>query len=111
MAAYKFYQQYALKTNDGEYYLENIEDRVWNNALYFGQGNEELAKQLAEEMITQRYQPATPSFLSAGRSRRGGWPHTRCTIHPTRHPVVCHRLRGAHGLHGVDVRLHAGYDG
>lgn len=72
MAAYKFYQQYALKTNDGEYYLENIEDRVWNNALYFGQGNEELAKQLAEEMITQRYQPATPSFLSAGRSRRGG---------------------------------------
>lgn len=72
MAAYKFYQQYALKTNDGEYYLEHLEDRVWNNALYFGNGDEALAKSLAEEMITQRYQPATPSYLSAGRSRAGG---------------------------------------
>lgn len=72
MAAYKFYQQYALKTNDGEFYLEHLEDRVWNNALYFGNGDEALAKSLAEEMITQRYQPATPSYLSAGRSRAGG---------------------------------------
>ncbi|MGT2844086.1 class 1b ribonucleoside-diphosphate reductase subunit alpha [Streptococcus hongkongensis] len=71
MAAYKFYQQYALKTNDGEYYLESIEDRVMFNALYFADGNEELAKSIAIEMINQRYQPATPSFLNAGRSRRG----------------------------------------
>ena len=34
MAAYKFYNQYALKTNDGEYYLESMEDRVFFNALY-----------------------------------------------------------------------------
>lgn len=71
MAAYKFYQQYALKTNDGEAYLESIEDRVLFNALYFADGDEELAKDLAMEMINQRYQPATPSFLNAGRSRRG----------------------------------------
>ncbi|MCK1240522.1 class 1b ribonucleoside-diphosphate reductase subunit alpha [Streptococcus uberis] len=71
MAAYKFYQQYALKTNDGEYYLESLEDRVMFNALYFADGNEDLAKDLAIEMINQRYQPATPSFLNAGRSRRG----------------------------------------
>ncbi|HFV0672692.1 TPA: class 1b ribonucleoside-diphosphate reductase subunit alpha [Streptococcus agalactiae] len=71
MAAYKFYQQYALKTNDGEYYLESIEDRVLFNALYFADGDEELATDLALEMISQRYQPATPSFLNAGRSRRG----------------------------------------
>lgn len=71
MAAYKFYQQYALKTNDGNYYLESIEDRVLFNALYFADGNEELAHDLAIEMINQRYQPATPSFLNAGRSRRG----------------------------------------
>lgn len=71
MAAYKFYQQYALKTNDGLYYLESLEDRVLFNALYFADGNEELAKDLATEMINQRYQPATPSFLNAGRSRRG----------------------------------------
>lgn len=71
MAAYKFYQQYALKTNDGSQYLESIEDRVLFNALYFADGNEELAQDLALEMINQRYQPATPSFLNAGRSRRG----------------------------------------
>lgn len=71
MAAYKFYQQYALKTNDGNYYLESIEDRVLFNALYFADGNEESAHDLAIEMINQRYQAATPSFLNAGRSRRG----------------------------------------
>lgn len=41
------------------------------NALYFADGDETLAKDLAIEMINQRYQPATPSFLNAGRSRRG----------------------------------------
>ena len=71
MAAYKFYSQYALKTNDGDAYLERYEDRVAFNALYFADGNEELAMSLAEEMIYQRYQPATPSFLNAGRKRRG----------------------------------------
>lgn len=71
MAAYKFYSQYALKTNDGSAYLEKYEDRVAFNALYFADGNEELAMDLAEEMIYQRYQPATPSFLNAGRKRRG----------------------------------------
>ena len=71
MAAYKFYNQYAMKTNDGEFYLENFEERVLFNALYFADGNEPLATQLADEMIHQRYQPATPSFLNAGRKRRG----------------------------------------
>lgn len=71
MAAYKFYAQYAMKTNDGEYYVENYIDRVAMNALFYGAGNEELAMNLADEMVHQRYQPATPSFLNAGRSRRG----------------------------------------
>lgn len=71
MAAYKFYSQYALKTNDSTAYLERYEDRVAFNALYFADGNEELAMSLADEMIYQRYQPATPSFLNAGRKRRG----------------------------------------
>ena len=61
MAAYKFYNQYALKTNDGEYYLESMEDRVLFNALYFANGNEAIAKDIANEIIHQRYQPATPS--------------------------------------------------
>ena len=71
MAAYKFYNQYALKTNDGEYYLESMEDRVLFNALYFADGDEAIAKDIANEIIHQRYQPATPSFLNAGRARRG----------------------------------------
>ena len=71
MAAYKFYNQYALKTNDGEYYLESMEDRVFFNALYFADGDEAIATDIANEIIHQRYQPATPSFLNAGRARRG----------------------------------------
>lgn len=71
MSAYKFYQQYALKTNSGEHYLEGIEDRVFFNALYFADGDEQLAEDIADELINQRYQPATPSYLSAGRARRG----------------------------------------
>lgn len=71
MAAYKFYAQYALRTNDKEYYLENYIDRVAMNALFLADGNEELAMQLADELIHQRYQPATPTFLNAGRKRRG----------------------------------------
>ncbi|CAM3182829.1 class 1b ribonucleoside-diphosphate reductase subunit alpha [Lactiplantibacillus plajomi] len=71
MAAYKFYAQYALKTDDGDYYLENFIDRVAMNALYFADGDEKLAMSLADEIIHQRYQPATPSFLNAGRARRG----------------------------------------
>lgn len=71
MAAYKFYAQYALKTDDNAYYLENFIDRVATNALYFGDGDEKLALELADELIHQRYQPATPSFLNASRKRRG----------------------------------------
>ena len=71
MAAYKFYAQYALKTDDNAYYLENFIDRVATNALYIGDGDEKLALELADELIHQRYQPATPSFLNAGRKRRG----------------------------------------
>ncbi|MFC4652481.1 class 1b ribonucleoside-diphosphate reductase subunit alpha [Lactococcus nasutitermitis] len=71
MAAYKFYNQYAMKNNEGTLYLENFEDRVLMNALYMADGNEDLARNLAFSMIHRRYQPATPTFLNAGRKRRG----------------------------------------
>lgn len=71
MGAYKFYQQYALKTNDGKHLLERFEDRVAFNALYLADGDQQLANDLADEMISQRVQPATPTFLNAGRKRRG----------------------------------------
>ena len=71
MGAYKFYNQYALKTDDSKTYLESFKDRVFLNALYLGNGDQNLATKIAEEMITQRYQPATPTFLNAGKKRRG----------------------------------------
>ncbi|MCK8627454.1 class 1b ribonucleoside-diphosphate reductase subunit alpha [Fructobacillus cardui] len=71
MAAFKFYNQYAQKTNDKAYYVESYLDRVALNALFYANGDEDLAMALANEMIHQRYQPATPSFLNAGRARRG----------------------------------------
>lgn len=71
MAAYKFYQQYALKTNNHEYYLEGPEERVFFNALTMANGDEQLATDIANELINMRYQPATPTYLNAGRARSG----------------------------------------
>jgi ribonucleoside-diphosphate reductase alpha chain len=71
MGAYKFYTGYALKTFDGERYLERFEDRVVMNALTLGQGDPEMVKLLIEEIISGRFQPATPTFLNAGKKQRG----------------------------------------
>lgn len=71
MGAFKFYNQYALKTRDGERYLERYEDRIALMALYLAQGDESLAWDLAEEHITHRLQMATPTFLNAGKKARG----------------------------------------
>lgn len=71
MGAYKFYNQYAMKTDDNQQFLEDFTDRVLFNALYLGNGDPELAADLADELISQRYQPATPTFLNAGKKRRG----------------------------------------
>jgi ribonucleoside-diphosphate reductase alpha chain len=71
VGAYKFYTQYALKTFDGERYLERFEDRVVMNALMLAQGEEGLATDLIDEIISGRFQPATPTFLNAGKAQRG----------------------------------------
>ncbi len=68
MSAFKFYKQYAMKTNDGQRYLERFEDRIVFNALFLADGDEQLAHDLAEEMITQRYQPATPNILKCRKN-------------------------------------------
>ena len=71
MSASKFYQNYALKSNDGEEILENYEDKVLLVALTLGNGEPKLAKDIAEKLINQEFQPATPTFLNAGRARGG----------------------------------------
>jgi ribonucleoside-diphosphate reductase alpha chain len=71
VGAYKFYTSYALKTFDGERYLERFEDRVVMNALMLARGDKELAMDLVGEIISGRFQPATPTFLNAGKQQRG----------------------------------------
>jgi len=71
VGAYKFYTSYALKTFDGERYLERFEDRVVMNALMLARGNEQTARDTVDEIISGRFQPATPTFLNAGKQQRG----------------------------------------
>ena len=71
VGAYKFYTQYALKNFAGDRYLERFEDRVVMNGLMLGRGNVQHAKDVIDEIITGRFQPATPTFLNAGKKQRG----------------------------------------
>mgnify|MGYP001159215632 CR=1 FL=1 len=71
MAASKFYSDYAVRSNDKKLYLEHYPDRVAIVALHLGRGDFATARMLAASMMEQRLQPATPTFLNAGKSRRG----------------------------------------
>lgn len=71
LGAFKYYTGYTLKTFDGKRYLERYEDRVVMVALMLADGDKNVAIQLVEEMITGRFQPATPTFLNAGKKQRG----------------------------------------
>ncbi|QXQ15899.1 class 1b ribonucleoside-diphosphate reductase subunit alpha [Skermania piniformis] len=80
LGAFKYYTSYTLKTFDGKRYLERFEDRVCMVALTLAAGDETLARQLVEEIISGRFQPATPTFLNSGKRQRG-------------EPVSCFLLR------------------
>ena len=71
LGAFKFYTSYTLKTRDGQRYLERYEDRVVMTALTLARGDQDLALSFMEEIITGRFQPATPTFLNAGKKSRG----------------------------------------
>ncbi|WP_394262780.1 class 1b ribonucleoside-diphosphate reductase subunit alpha [Trueperella sp.] len=71
LGAFKYYTSYTLKTFDGTRYLERFEDRVCMVSLFLAQGDEDMAMELMEEIITGRFQPATPTFLNAGKTARG----------------------------------------
>jgi len=71
LGAFKYYTSYTLKTRDGQRYLERYEDRVVMNALTLARGDETLAMRLMAEIIEGRFQPATPTFLNAGKKARG----------------------------------------
>ncbi|MCY7682050.1 class 1b ribonucleoside-diphosphate reductase subunit alpha [Bacillus velezensis] len=71
MSAFKFYNDYALKTNDGKKIFERYEDRASIVALFFAGGDATKAIEYVNLMMRQEYQPSTPTFLNAGRKRRG----------------------------------------
>ena len=71
LGAYKYYTSYTLKTFDGRRYLERFEDRVSMTALFLADGDTEVAEHLVDEIMTGRFQPATPTFLNAGKAQRG----------------------------------------
>ncbi|AEG82276.1 class 1b ribonucleoside-diphosphate reductase subunit alpha [Corynebacterium ulcerans] len=80
LGAYKYYTSYTLKTFDGRRYLERFEDRVCMVALTLADGDQDLARNLVDEIMTGRFQPATPTFLNSGKAQRG-------------EPVSCFLLR------------------
>ena len=80
LGAYKYYTSYTLKTFDGRRYLERFEDRVCMVALTLADGDHSMAENLVDEVMSGRFQPATPTFLNSGKAQRG-------------EPVSCFLLR------------------
>ncbi|SEB15207.1 class 1b ribonucleoside-diphosphate reductase subunit alpha [Pedobacter hartonius] len=71
MSAFKFFQSYALRDDSGEKFLERYEDRVVAVSLFLARGDVKQAREYAEMLINQEYQPATPTFLNSGKKRSG----------------------------------------
>lgn len=71
LGAFKYYTSYTLKTRDGKRYLERYEDRVVMVSLTLARGDQDMAMRMMEEIISGRFQPATPTFLNAGKAQRG----------------------------------------
>ncbi|WP_373328840.1 class 1b ribonucleoside-diphosphate reductase subunit alpha [Cronobacter turicensis] len=71
LGAWKFYTSYTLKTFDGKRYLEHLPDRACMVALTLACGDETLARQILKEILSGRFQPATPTFLNCGKQQRG----------------------------------------
>ena len=80
LGAFKYYTSYTLKTFDGKRYLERFEDRVCMVALALAEGDQDFATSLVDEIVSGRFQPATPTFLNLGKAQRG-------------EPVSCFLLR------------------
>ena len=71
LGAFKYYTSYTLKTRDGQRFLERYEDRVVMVALALARGDQDLAMSFMDEILSGRFQPATPTFLNAGKKSRG----------------------------------------
>ena len=93
LGAYKYYTSYTLKKFDGSRYLERYEDRIATTTLTLANGDEELAMSFVDEIITGRFQPATPTFLNSGKKQRG-------------EPVSCFLLRIEDNMESIAKSVH-----
>nr|WP_324030592.1 class 1b ribonucleoside-diphosphate reductase subunit alpha [Pantoea sp. JZ2] len=71
LGAWKYYTSYTLKTFDGKRYLETFAQRACMVALTLARGDESLARAVLAEILSGRFQPATPTFLNCGKQQRG----------------------------------------
>lgn len=81
MAAFLFYKNYAMKDVSDDKFLERYEDRIAMVALYTSinvskdkklmKGDVKKALKQADIMISQEYQPATPTFANSGKLMSG----------------------------------------
>ncbi|OXN00241.1 class 1b ribonucleoside-diphosphate reductase subunit alpha [Bifidobacterium vansinderenii] len=71
LGAFKFFRSYALKSFDGKEYLEDFPQRCAAVALSLAAGDENAATSYLDEMLSGRFQPATPTFLNLGKAQRG----------------------------------------
>ena len=92
LGAYKFYSQYAMKTLDGNRWLERFEDRVVLNALAYSSSIRH-AETMIDLIMAGVFQPATPTFLNAGRVRGGK-------------PVSCFLLRIEDNMESIARGIH-----
>lgn len=88
IGAFKFYNDYALKSNTENVFLETYEDRLAVNALYHANGDFDTALELAESLISQNFTPATPTLLNTGKKNRGEF-------------VSCFLLEGGDSLNDI----------
>ena len=88
VGALKFFEGYALKTLDGQRYYERFEDRVVMTAIEHS-SDYEHAQRLVHHIMEGRFQPATPTFLNAGRADAGG-------------PTSCYLLRVEDNLESIN---------
>lgn len=71
MGVVKFFNSYCLKSFDGSKFLETYSERALMNALFLGGKDFESVKNILVEILSGRFQPATPTFLNAGKKQRG----------------------------------------
>ena len=88
VGALKFFNGYALRTYDGKRYFERFEDRVVMTAITHATDYDH-ALRLIGHIIEGRFQPATPTFLNAGRADAGG-------------PTSCYLLRVEDNLESIN---------